>query len=423
VDISLAALAQAGAADWQRLCRVFHLHAIADEACAGLGLGSGDTAILYEFEANRMLFDAGTASRLPADRVRVLPKMRTPQTGMSLRSLSHNAALSRCEVDVRWRRFEYPTPTERQDRLRMLLFPWPFTVEASAFVDVEGPLRNLDVDKFGFFDFRPAYARADLLGSFRRAVQGSRDHTGPADAAVLPECAVTREEFDALWEVCREEGVKVLLAGVRGPDSNEARLRIGDGDEKLFVQHKHHRWCLDETQIRTYDIGSSLSPARRWWESTKLQPRALTFVAFNAWLTMCHLICEDLARFDPVAQVVRGVGPTLIVALLLDGPQIPKRWSARYSSVLAEDPGTSVLTFTSIGMAVRSRRSPTDPPNRTVAFWRDAKDGEREIPLEEGALGVLLTLWPNWVEEFTADGRPDGAVAGRVIFGGYSQIR
>jgi hypothetical protein len=290
----------------------------------------------------------------------------------------------------------------------MLLFPWPFAVEASAFVDVEGPLRNLDLDKFGFFDFRPAYAHEDLLASFRRAVQGSRDHTGPADAAVLPECAVTPDEFDALWEVCREEGVKVLLAGVRGPGSNEARLRIGDGDE---------------TQIRTYDIGNSLNPARRWWESTKLQPRALTFVAFNEWLTMCHLICEDLARFDPVAQVVRGVGPTLLVALLLDGPQIPKRWSARYSSVLADDPGTSVLTFTSIGMAVRSRRSPTDPPNRTVAFWRDAKDGEREIPLEDGALAVLLTLWPNWVEEFTADGRPDGAVAGRVIFGGYSQIR
>jgi hypothetical protein len=347
--------------------------------------------------------------------------MRTPQIGMSLRSLSHNASFSRCEVDVRWRRFETPTPL--RDRLRLLLFPWPFEVDETAFAEVNGPLKNLDLGKFGFFDFRPAYATDSLLKSFRQAIRSSRRGSESADAAVLPECAVTPDEFDALWTICKDEKVKILLAGVRTPQSNEARLRIGDGDEKLFVQHKHHRWCLDETQIRTYDIGSSLSPVRRWWEAARLQPRSLTFVAFNEWLTLCHLVCEDLARVDPVAQVVRAVGPTLLIALLLDGPQIAKRWSARYATVLADDPGTSVLTLTSLGMAVRSRVSSADPANRTIALWRDAKDGLREISLEDGAIGVLLTLWPNRVEEFTADGRPDGAVAGRVIFGGCQQIR
>lgn len=67
------------------------------------------------------------------------------------------------------------------------------------------------------------------------------------------------------------------------------------------------------------------------------------------------LVCEDLARQDPAADLIRAVGPNLLIALLMDGPQLSGRWPARYASVLAEDPGTSVLTLTSLGMAERSR--------------------------------------------------------------------
>jgi hypothetical protein len=67
------------------------------------------------------------------------------------------------------------------------------------------------------------------------------------------------------------------------------------------------------------------------------------------------LICEDLARQDPAAELVRAVGPNLLVALLMDGPQLANRWPARYAAVLAEDPGTSILTLTSLGMVERSR--------------------------------------------------------------------
>jgi hypothetical protein len=45
----------------------------------------------------------------------------------------------------------------------------------------------------------------------------------------------------------------------------------------------------------------------------------------------------------------------LLIALLMDGPQLKSRWSGRYAGVLAEDPGSSVLTLTSLGMALRSR--------------------------------------------------------------------
>ena len=74
------------------------------------------------------------------------------------------------------------------------------------------------------------------------------------------------------------------------------------------------------------------------------------------------LVCEDLAQIDDVADVLRSVGPMVLIIPLLDGPQLSSRWAARYASVLADDPGSTVLTLTSYGMARRSR--PPGKPRR-----------------------------------------------------------
>jgi hypothetical protein len=72
--------------------------------------------------------------------------------------------------------------------------------------------------------------------------------------------------------------------------------------------------------------------------------------------------------------------------------------------VLADDPGSVVLTLTSFGMAQRSR-----PPGREaspiVALLKDADQGIREIPLEAGAHAVLLTASGSRAIRRTADGR------------------
>jgi hypothetical protein len=405
-------------ANWGLLAELLALNAIADEACAGLGLGSlSPDGSAYRLHASGQLTDNGTLSSLPRERLRVLPKTRTPQSGISIRSLSHHVCSIRGEVGVTWRRRDFPKRLE-SDRLRMLLFPWPLRIVESDFVPVDGPLKNLDTTKYGFFAFQPSYDSALLYDTFERVLRNASAAANAIDMVVLPECAVTEAEFDELWKRCCAGGVHVLLAGVRTSVTNEARLRVGVSNPTMVLQHKHHRWCLDEAQIASYDIGGALSPARRWWESMGLPRRELTFIAFNDWLTLCHLICEDLARTDPVAHVIRAVGPTLLVALLLDGPQLGERWSARYASILAEDPGTSVLTLTALGMALRGSR-----PNRTIGFWRDANAGGRPIVLEDGAEAAVLTVWAQRLEEFTADGRTDHGLASRIIYGGLAQVR
>jgi hypothetical protein len=90
--------------------------------------------------------------------------------------------------------------------------------------------------------------------------------------------------------------------------------------------------------------------------------------------------------------------------VLLDGPQLNSRWAARYASVLADDPGSSVLTLTSFGMAQRSRPLGREP-SPVIALWKDSARGVREIPLEPGAHGVLLTVCMDRTTRRSADGR------------------
>jgi hypothetical protein len=123
-------------------------------------------------------------------------------------------------------------------------------------------------------------------------------------------------------------------------------------------------------------------------------------------MTLCHLICEDLARQDPIADLIRHIGPSLVVTILLDGPQRTDRWSSRYASVLSEDPGCSVITLTSFGL-VKRWSSPYRPLSRAVALWSEKDRPIREIELATGADAVLLNLEVEKTSEVTADGRKE----------------
>src|SRR5215471_11675502 len=129
---------------------------------------------------------------------------------------------------------------------------------------------------------------------------------------------------------------------------------IGDPESWFHIrQNKHHRWSLDEAQITQYHLGGVLHPHARWWEAMEVPRRTMQFVEL-AELTQASLVCEDLAQNDDIAQLIRSVGPTVVICGLLDGPQLTSRWAARYASVLADDPGSAVLTLASLGMVQRS---------------------------------------------------------------------
>lgn len=174
-----------------------------------------------------------------------------------------------------------------------------------------------------------------------------------------------------------------------------------------YKQYKHHRWQLDKSQIRRYGLSGVLNTSKTWWESIKIPKRRVSFLNVGDKMTISHLICEDLARQDPIAELVRHVGPTLVVTILMDGPQLKNRWSARYATVLSDDPGCSVITLTSLGM-VKRHSSEFGLMSRVIALWNESGGGHsREIELAQGAEAVLLTLWIDKQSEKTADGRKE----------------
>src|SRR5262250_3227138 len=413
--------------DWRMCEALLTLHAIADEACAGLGmaLDSYDgKGCLYRARGRELLARTGSLARIQSHSLRVLPKIRTSPNGTSLRSLSRYACVQSPGVEARWHKVPVRrSGTELQSRhANLLLLPWPLRVRESDFRSVEGSVQRLAKEPFGFFEFAPS-EKLDLE-LVSRMIVAARDEVDSVDGVLLPESAVDENEVEDLETVLDRHGVAMLITGVRQHSPEPGRyptnwVHIGanprlekgvsiptsSGGQWFHIrQNKHHRWSLDEGQILQYHLGGVLHPHIRWWEAMEVPRRTVHFVEHGDEIAIVSLVCEDLAQIDGVAEVVRSVGPTVVFTPLLDGPQLSSRWAARYASVLADDPGSAVLTLTSFGMVQRSRphRRDTSP---VVALWKDPVGGLREIPLEAGAQGILLTLNIDRGTRRSADGR------------------
>ena len=399
-----------------RLCEaLLTLHAIADEACAGLGVAltaSVGIGSVYRARGRELLARTGTLARIPSHLLRVLPKVRTTASSSASRSLCRYACVNSPGVDVRWHKVPGRRPGTEPHALgvNFLLLPWPLRVRESDFRPLERSVRDLTGEPFGFFEFVPSEG-LDLDLVDRMLVAG-RDEVDVVNVVVLPESAVDESDLDQLEALLARHGVTALITGVRErptrPDQlpgNSVHIGVLSGDHWVHIrQQKHHRWSLDEGQIYQYHLGGALHPHIRWWEAMEVPRRAVQFVEVGEGVVLAALVCEDLAQIDSVADMLRSVGPTMVVTPLLDGPQLSSRWSARYASVLADDPGSAVLTLTSSGMARRSRPRGRDA-SPAIALWKDPVRGSREIALEAGAQGVLVTASADITTRRSGDGR------------------
>jgi hypothetical protein len=413
------------------LCEaLLQLCATADEACVGVGVPSGVPADEFDKHAQACLRRASSLCELVHNTsLRVLPKLHTPQTGITLRSLTHHLAMCRTgTVKVIWH--QNPSGPDRLS-INLLLIPAPEAVAPSQFRPATPRIGNL-VNMphcYGFFDFHPVSGKHSTaaVGLFERA----KELVGHVDGVVFPESALTPGDAEAIRKDLTTRSA-FLIAGVSdaatgdAPGRNyvECNFPISEDYYIPFKQHKHHRWVLDKRQVIQYGLGGALNTTCGWWEHMELRPRELNFMAMKPWLTLCVLICEDLARPDPAAEIVRAIGPNLVIALLMDGPQLAARWPARYATVLADDPGCSVLTLTSAGMARLSRPNHAITPRApVVALWKDAKTGVPiEIELPPGAQAIVLSMSVEYHEEWTADGRADGSAAGYPLLVGVHPI-
>lgn len=382
--------------------------AAADEAFAGIGAMIPQTNMTASdrFLARaRDLLANGNLSAVHWTRATVLPRMHTPQTGLSDRSLSLNLCLyGSPEVQVSWIDGSACAP---KDSLNLLFIPWPFEVRVKQFKEVRPPDARLP-DDFGFFSYEPA-----VVSNFDKILEicdVAEQNVGRIDGLVMPEMALTDCDYRLLLDEFKKKNKKYfLIAGVLDtstrPNCPANRVR-GCFLGKCLERMKHHPWTIDEAQVLQYGLGGVLSPVRNWREYGDFSGRSVTFVAIRPDFVMNVLICQDLASPDPVANLIRTVGPNLVVGLLMDGPQTKERWAARFATVLAEDPGCSVLAITSLGMSnLSSPRAGGVNRCRVLAIWKDACGSAIEIELPKGADALALSLSMKTRKEYTADGR------------------
>jgi hypothetical protein len=442
------------------VARLVQLVAMADEASAGAGYAAAGVPAKGEREAAKLsrawvrnvirafaLASARGASRdrreirplgtltigLSPDVGVVLPKSRTPNVGCTLRTLSHNLALLPPETSVaaRWR--VQPREQVRSGAgFNVLLVPFPYQLDTAYFHRT-----RLGSDpSWAYFGVHPrwlpgsgtAAARRKAFCDWVETLIEAAGREGPVHAVVFPELSLTAALFQALARrleamSARDDGpgVELLVAGVCldqfDAPCNRVMVQVyhprdGGGPPSTLAidQGKHHRWKLDRGQLATYGLAASLHEADAYWEDFEVGRREVNFHPFRDGSVLCCLICEDLARLDPCQPVVRAVGPNLIVALLMDSPQLASRWPARYATVLAEDPGSAVLTLTSLGMMRLSERGGY-PRSAVIGLWKSATQPSTEVKLPDGAHAVLLALHASHQSERTIDGRHDDGTA------------
>lgn len=339
-------------------------------------------------------------------------KTSVPQTGLTINNLSHNLTVIKPSVKPRVVANKLKSTSFDKNSYNILFLPWPLEVDSKSFRQSQD--RQIDMDDyFDFFDYSPT--SEIKISHFYSSLITTIERVGKIDLIVLPECAINDKMFMRLKDILFEafgENSPSLLAGIYGDDienacaKNAAKLAF-IGETKRFdsvEQKKHHRWFLDRNQLRAYNLAGALDPGKKWWENISVDRRNLLIVHTLNGVRLCPLICEDLARQEPVAQAVRATGPNLVVSLLLDGPQLKGRWPGKYSAVLSDDPGASVFSVTALGMTMRSTGL-GDSPSRGVALWSEPNKGSETLELDNNCIGIIVELEICENDMWSIDGR------------------
>ena len=446
---------------WDCFEAVMTLHAICDEACIGWGIRTNNTMKLNFFPetkkgeaqkyAEELLSRNGTLSTINISRGRVLPKRHAPNIGITICSVSSNLAFYDSSVDVKWhlsfeqnnnllKKFngarDNNSPSKKYSSnnhsLSILLFPWPFEINSKDFKSQLNPNINTEKKGIGFFSYDPDKNLKDFSKQLIKVIDAALEETSEIDMVILPECALRYDEIKELENVLKLKRIPSYIVGERGRNDNSHFLEnfvsfnMIDKNE-LFTeanrikQKKHHRWKLDKSQILKYNLGHILSPMTDWWEAININRRCVNFINLGEEITICPLICEDLARQEPISDLIRTVGPTLVVTILMDGPQKLERWSAKYASVLSEDPGCAVVTMTSLGMIKRYQHHHGHASN-SIALISDGEGKIMEIELNENAKGVLVNMCLSPKKQSLADGRKDINYTNNLIVGSIHQL-
>lgn len=118
-------------------CALLELVALADEACAGVGISDASEDDFLRRAQSLLLATPDGSASLCSEKIspavaRVLPKQHTPGAGLTLRSLTHHLARHQGnEVVPKW--ISVPRVSQATPTINLLLAPWPLVLRPKQF--------------------------------------------------------------------------------------------------------------------------------------------------------------------------------------------------------------------------------------------------------------------------------------------------
>ena len=152
--------------------------------------------------------------------------------------------------------------------------------------------------------------------------------------------------------------LRLFLVGVLAARRNEVWALSGAG-HRLLVQTKLQPWRLDVRQQERYgiagDLGGEGGPCDRD-EDLELESRRISAADDPGFGRLIVLICEDLQRCDPARRVAVDIGPTTVIAPVMDYTLRADRWAPAAAAQLANEPGAVVMVVSSGSLTAMARR-------------------------------------------------------------------
>lgn len=370
------------------------------------------------------LLPSSLAPQADADVVCVKPKSLIPRVGSGTRVFSSNLALlpPRGLVRTQWIVGPENSGAKSDSGLNILALPFPYRFSEDEF-DVKEIAIGPNEKPVTVFKLKQSWLEDEPFAQFLRdtaemLTECSQGKGRTIHGIVLPELALNKERFGEFAEFVKSQNPSLEFI-VSGTSENcesdpvegnyvwtrrfipQSSGRHEKSDAYIEVsQSKHHRWNLNGEQIKGYSLdykGSNGLSEASHWENFAGRPRELNFVAYRRKSVFCSIVCEDLARSEPCHEIIRAVGPNLIFALLMDGPQIEQRWGAKYASLFSDDHGCAVMTLSSLALVGLSQRTqPPDRVNHSVLYFRSPEMSEAiSVKTDVPGTGVLLRLTPD----------------------------
>ena len=197
--------------------------------------------------------------------------------------------------------------------------------------------------------------------------------------ALLPETSVLPEVAEAfraalIDNYAAQDGephLRLFVVGVLAARRNEVWGLSGAG-HRLLIQTKQQPWRLDVRQQERYGIVDDLrgggAPCDRD-EDLQLETRRISAADDPGFGRLIVLICEDLQRCDPARRIAVDVGPTTVIAPVMDYALRADRWAPAAAAQLANEPGALVMVVSSASLTALARRDGGSHPWPPGVGW------------------------------------------------------